>query len=259
MKPFKPTWFPSPISLPEKKSGKFEILHRILTDKTPLIGMRQAFMRGTRPIMCNIETPLRIHELKENGNVWMTDLPEELNQIAQMLHEVKPKGRVLIGGLGLGICAKMVAALPEVTTVDIVELNEDVINLAFKNFDLAIEKKMCCTKDDILRYIREVGPEYDYYLLDTWAGTGESTWWEDVMPLRRTIRNRFFTRPKIHCWAEDIMTGQITQAIGMGQRNWKYKGLPEYMTQREIKEFVTDVGLLSWEAKYGKLYPKEER
>ena len=94
-------------------------------------------------------------------------------------------------------------------------------------------------------------PCYDCYLLDTWQGTNEGTWWREVMPQRRAIRNRFGTAPAIHCWAEDIMLGQIMRTLQIGKPHWYYEHLPLPMSARDAKQFVTKVGLPAWEKKYG--------
>jgi hypothetical protein len=213
--------------------------------------MRQALLRGIRPVSVRLNAPLKYHELSEEDHgVWMTDLPEELNQIAEMIWNVEPEGRVLVGGLGLGIVAKMVSEMEHVSDVVVVEKDQDVIRLCAdkRAYDVVCE--------DIAYYLKNHDRAFDSYLLDTWAGTNEGTWWDEVFPLRRTIRNRFGRNPVIHCWAEDIMLGQVRTAIALGQRNWKYEGLPGKMTPRERERFLADVGLPSWEKKYGHLYPK---
>ena len=43
-----PTWFASPIKLPARKSGSVQVKHRKVTESTPVIGQRQALMRGVR-------------------------------------------------------------------------------------------------------------------------------------------------------------------------------------------------------------------
>ena len=60
----------------------------------------------------------------------MTDLPEELNQIEEMLYHVKPQGRVLVGGLGLGIVAKRLTEIIGVKQVVVVEKAKEIINSA---------------------------------------------------------------------------------------------------------------------------------
>jgi len=224
-----------------------KIRHRILPagSEVRIIGQRQAILRGIPPVVAELERATRIHELVEDGvGIWMTDLPEELNQIAEMLYAVDPRGRVLVGGLGLGILAKTVAARRGVTDVLVVEHSADVITLC-KSRGYRIQK------DDIAAFLRYHVEPFDYYLLDTWAGTNEGTWWETVMPLIRIIRNRFGRKPVIHCWAEDIMAGQVFRTMVTQPPHWYYKALPMPMNKTAAARFLRDVGLPEWENEFG--------
>lgn len=244
---YKPAWYPSPISLPEGKSGKLQLRHKTIMGETPVIGWRQAYARGICP--CSAKLPpegLKIHVLEEKGKgTWMTDLPEELNQIAELLQFLRPRGRVCIGGLGLGILAKCVAQLVRVTDVVVVERNKDVIKLCQ-------DKAAAYTvvNDDIVHYLKTHKQPFDFYLLDTWQGTNEMTYWGQVFPQRRIIRNRFGVRPKIWCWAEDIMWGQVLTALMHRCGHWHYEKLTN-MPADEALWFLKNVGSKTWEKRYG--------
>ncbi len=247
MTPYTPTWFPSPIKLPARRSGRMKIRHRMIQpgQSVPIVGMRQALTRKITPVSGRVEKAIRVHELVEDGHgIWMTDLPEELNQIAEMLYNVNPRGRVLVGGLGLGILAATVAAHPGVTSVTVIERSAEVIELCQQPGYTVVQK-------DIKTYLELSAQPVDYYLLDTWTATSEGTWWADVMPLRRIIRQRWGRKPVIHCWAEDIMLGQILGTLTTGVPHWYYKALPLPMSTAEARRFVTNVGLPGWERKYG--------
>jgi hypothetical protein len=251
---YKAAWYASPINLPEKVIGKFSIQHRVITGETPIIGARQALLRGLTPVSAALKNPLRIHELHEEGlGLWMTDLPEELNQIAEMLQTVKPRGHVLIGGHGLGIVAKALLSRLGVSSVTVVERSWEVISLC-----RAPGYTVFCS--DIVKAIQESDRCFDYYLLDTWCGTSETTWWTEVLPLRRIIRQRWGRKPKIHCWAEDIMWGQVGQALlRPNARHWRHKYLPTVMSAAEVTRFQTDAGLPTWEKRYAEKLDKANR
>lgn len=253
-------WYHSPIDLPVQGVGNMQIRHRIIPkgEEIPIVGLRQAITRGIRPIVGTTEKPLVIHELVEGRgsdvSLWMTDLPEELNQIAEMLYNVDPSGRVLVGGLGLGILARTVAQRDGVTDVVVVERSTDVIKLcAPPNSDgadgLATFKAV---QSDIYKYLRTTKEKFDYYLLDTWTGTSESTWWTEVLPLRRVIRKRWGISPEIHGWAEDIMWGQIYRSLTGKPPHWHYTYLPVPMSHDEAVAFLNMAGSSWWEKQYGK-------
>jgi len=245
-----PAWYPSPINLPEATSGKVSIKHVMVEKETPIIGHRQAYLRGIRPVKAILKEPLRIHQLIEKGHgLWMTDLPEELNQIQEMLAAVKPKGHVLVGGLGLGLVSMYLPNVSKVASITVVEKSKDVIKLIKPHLHPGIK----VFQSDILEYIKKATmAEYDHYLLDTWCGTNEGTWWDDVLPLRRAIRSRWGNKPKIHCWAEDIMWGQIKRKLmDTWPPHWHYVKEIMALNSRQAEAFLRDAGLPTWEATYG--------
>jgi hypothetical protein len=73
------------------------------------------------------------------------------------------------------------------------------------------------------------------------------------MPLRRIIRNRWGRTPIIHCWAEDIMLGQIVRTLTMTQPHWHYEKLPVPMPLTVARSFARNIGLPTWEKRYGHL------
>jgi len=244
---YKPSWYKSPINLPRGRSGKMMVRHRIIPvgSEVRIVGMRQAMLRGMVPVSARLDDSLKVHELvEEDVGVWMSDLPEELNQIAELLATVKPRGRVLVGGLGLGILAKAVSERLGVDDVFVVEHSPDVIKLC-RAPGYRVQE------DDIGAFLRWHVEPFDFYLLDTWQGTNEGTWWDTVLPLRRTIRNRWGRKPVVHCWAEDIMLGQVFGSLVTKPPHWYYRELQMPMSKTEARRFVSDVGLPAWERKFG--------
>ncbi len=142
-------WYASPIDLPEATSGKVQVRHRTIPvgNRVDIVGMRQAFLRGLRPASGIVKAPLRIHELVHSDHgMWMTDLPEELNQIAELMCTVQPQGKILVGGLGLGILAYTLTLRPGVTDVLVVERDKHVVKLCARpGYQVAIS--------DIVRYL----------------------------------------------------------------------------------------------------------
>lgn len=241
----KPEFYRSPIDLSEGRSGVVSIQHRLLAGTAPIIGTRQAFLRGCWPVCAVLNDPLRVHDLLEDDQgVWMSDTPEELNQIAEALHVVRPAGTVLVGGLGLGVMATTLVALSFVERVVVVERSADVIALcAGSGYEVV--------HADLREYLLTCPEPFDFWMLDTWRGTSETTWWEEVLPLRRIIANRF-GRQQVHCWAEDIMLGQVVPAAACGAGfNWYYKAIPHNPAPDQLRRFFRDIGLPTWERRHG--------
>lgn len=271
------SWYKSPIDLPERTIGKFSVKHRVVTGKTPVVGTRQAYTRGITQLNAKLDEPLLIHELhEEEHGLWMTDLPEELNQIEEMLYNIKPQGEVLVGGLGLGIVAKRLTEIVGIKSVTVVEKSQAVLKLCANG----AYNTVCADIQAFLEGNSALHQNpFDFYLLDTWGSTNESTWWGTVMPLRRAIRNRWGSKPVVHCWAEDIMLGQVKRSLVIDQikrdmlllhnaesgkkkltlqdcRTWFYKYFPVDMTPAQADWFLTHIGETSWEKKYGTMIDK---
>lgn len=192
-KKYRAELFRSPIRIPEGSSGKVRVAHRSIPkgESVPVVGIRQAITRGVRPVSTRLVDPLIYHELShEDHGTWMTDLPEELNQIGELLHDVEPSGRVLVGGLGLGILASTLAARDDVSIVTVVEIDPDVVALCSRpGYEVVVS--------DVARFLKKTPRAFDYYLLDTWQTTNEGAWWSTVMPLRRLM---------VRCRASQVST-----------------------------------------------------
>jgi len=244
------SWYASPIQLPARKHGNVEVRHRTIPvgEEVQIVGIRQAITRGVRQVSGITQEPLLVHELVEGKTLWMTDLPEELNQIAELLYCLEPEGKVLVGGLGLGILTTAVARFPGVMSVTTVERSASIIHLCSPH-----HPNVTVRHGDIADYLKTTKTKYDYILLDTWCGTSEGTWWTDVMPLKRIVRNRWGKRPYLHCWAEDIMEGQIYRSMTNPHTrpHWYYKYLPIPMPESMAQLFLTGVGLPEWEQAFG--------
>lgn len=73
------------------------------------------------------EADLPITELSIEGKVWMVDDPPHWWAILRMAPKLR--GRVLVGGMGLGLIAHALVSNPDVDEVVVVERNSDVITL----------------------------------------------------------------------------------------------------------------------------------
>jgi hypothetical protein len=266
-----PQLYASPISLPEGRSGRFAVKYNYFKPgEVAVVSLREALLTGRKPVSVKLPVPLRVHELVERRGgdtegVWMSDEPLELRQAADWILGVQPRGKVLVGGLGLGIVATWLAERKGITDVVVVEREQDVINLVQPH-----QRGYTVLHSCIFEFLKTT-PRWwwDFAFLDTWQGTNEATWWDTVMPLRRIIGNRF-GKKRVHCWAEDMMLGQVRRAFLLGNRSfmeqlhtvdkaapvegpfrhWYYEGFPEEMTQEEVTDFVTNVGLPAWEARW---------
>jgi hypothetical protein len=200
---------------PEGTSGDFSIKHTHIPagDSIPIISMRNALLMNQQPANLVLTHPHTIRYLKENDDVWMSDTPQEVYQMRDVIRQAH--GHVLIGGLGLGVVHHLVGKLcKDVRTVTTVECERDVLELVRPHvINPKVDKAIL--RGDLFQFLenlKEDKTKYDFAFFDIWAGTGEYTWVEYVVPLRRLCR-RQIPQGQILCWNEDEMKGQLRDAL----------------------------------------------
>jgi len=114
--------------------------------------------------LLKVTKPITITELRINGKVVMLDDP--MQWIAMKRLAEACKGRVLIGGLGLGLILHHLVGNKRVKSIDVVEINKDVIDL-IKPF-LPDDDRVKIHHDDVLSY-KWVHGNFDTIVLDLWV------------------------------------------------------------------------------------------
>ena len=107
--------------------------------------------------------------LKENGRIWMSLIPHEINTMKEIF--ARFKGQVLLYGLGLGYAAFEAARKKEVTRVVVIEKDRRVIDLFKKRLlPLFINKnKVEIIEGDAILYAHAHKDEkYDICFADLW-------------------------------------------------------------------------------------------
>lgn len=106
----------------------------------------------------------------ENNREWMLITPNEIETMEKAVK--KAKGEVLTYGLGLGYYAYMVSQKEDVTSLAIVEKDENVINLFVKYILPQFENKNKITiiKEDAFKYAKDQMHKaiYDFVFVDIW-------------------------------------------------------------------------------------------
>lgn len=115
------------VNVPEGKSGKWEV-SKFTVPKNDIRAISYA-LHG-RPVPAGTYTRLTV-EGALDGPI-MSDTPAEVRDHLYFIH--KATGRCLLNGLGLGVVLKAILAKPEITHVDVVELEKDVINLVWPTY-----------------------------------------------------------------------------------------------------------------------------
>jgi hypothetical protein len=119
--------------LPTGSEGPYEVRRFEITKKgaeefnAQMAQSENAWAR-TRQVFPGIHTGL--FEPQMGVDPWMSDTPAEvLDHYDVMIQIMQRGGRVLINGLGLGMITAFALRLPNVTHVDVVELQDDIIKL----------------------------------------------------------------------------------------------------------------------------------
>ena len=147
--------------------------------------------------------------LRENGQVWMTVTPNEINTIRPAIAE--SRGKVLTYGLGLGYYAFHCLLKPEVTSVTVVEKSAQVIEV-FRRLLLPHfphPEKLRIIQADAFDYAANTAPGegYDVVFTDIWRDVA------DGLPLYRHMkaihdacpgpRFLYWMEPTLRCYCDD--------------------------------------------------------
>lgn len=200
------------LDIPEQKIGSFEIRHTIYNAgrRIPVTSFRTRMYGGhyAKDLVYDHET--RWHELLEDGGVWTSDFPIEQFQQRQSLRGFR--GRVLIGGLGLGVVVQMLRRYKSVSQIDVVEKSLEVCQMVQPYVS---DERTRFFRTDLYDFLRErqdwKKPLWDYAFFDTWTSDGEFTFYKEVIPLRKLASP--LVKNNITCWNEDVMKGQIQRSL----------------------------------------------
>ena len=118
--------------------------------------------RSGRIIMgeCAFDYPLVA--LVEGDKIWMSDSPLEVESALGAVELAK--GSCLVSGLGIGLLPTLIK--DEAKTIDIVELNKDVIDLIYPQIQC---EKTRIIQDDIFHYLDTTDKKYDFIHIDIWG------------------------------------------------------------------------------------------
>lgn len=159
------------VDLPEGTSGNVTIEKFEITEHEARMGFIMGSGRGRT-------TSGTYTKLLRNGALWMSDTGDEKSdhiEALQAMQALEPGGRVLIGGLGLGMVLRAVITATEVSHIDVVEIDPHVVRLVSQTYyDLAAEhgKTITIHEGDLWDRQGLFGkPEknhWDYAWMDIW-------------------------------------------------------------------------------------------
>ena len=205
------------LSIPAGLSGAFAVEHveQPTGHVFRLANARTAILGGHVGGKVVYDRPTTWRRLTESGVVWMSDYPIEQAQHDRELATIR-RGRVLVGGLGLGYAATVLARRPGVAEVVVVEKSPEVVELVAPHLvqdDSAARRKLTVVRADLFEYLGDLPARirFEHAFYDIWASDGEATFFEVVVPLLRLSRGRVRRTPA--CWNESVMRGQLYDSI----------------------------------------------
>ena len=139
--------------------------------------------------------------IREDGRVWMTVTPNEINTIQPAVQE--SCGKVLTYGLGLGYYAFHCLLKPEVSSVTVVEKNPQVIDV-FRRLLLPFfprREALRIVEADAFDYAASVMPDekYDTVFTDLWHDVA------DGLPLYQRMKALEAPGPRYLYWIEKTL------------------------------------------------------
>lgn len=139
--------------------------------------------------------------IREDGRVWMTITPNEINTIQPAVQE--SHGKVLTYGLGLGYYAFHCLLKPGVSNVTVVEKNPQVIDI-FRRLLLPFfprQQDLRIIEADAFEYAADVmpGEKYDTVFTDLWHDVA------DGLPMYRQMKALEIPGPNYLYWIEKTL------------------------------------------------------
>lgn len=175
--------------LKDGRVGNFELSHFKITEND----FRARFREG---IPCG--------EYVRLANGWdcvMSNTPMEKRTNADFVHNAH--GKVLIGGLGIGLILLAIQDKPEVTNITVVEKHIEVIELIKEQLPLNEKVEIVCA--DVFDYKPLF--KYNTIYMDIWSNINSAIYEEEMKPLIKRYRRYLVSKQQdgkrcIDCWAK---------------------------------------------------------
>lgn len=140
------------------------------------------------------ETEFKYPAVSQNGRVWMSVTPNEINTMHKPIKNAC--GNVLTFGLGLGYFAYMCSLKKQVDSVTIVETDQTVIDLFTKYIlpQFEFKDKIKIINQDAYKFLKSMDDStYDYAFVDIYhdAGDGIKVYEKFNKYMKNFIKTRF--------------------------------------------------------------------
>ena len=110
-------------------------------------------------------------------------------------------GRVLIGGLGIGLTLLPIMEKEDVSEITVVEYNKDVIDLIKPQ--LQLNSKVKIVQGDVFNYVPSRA--FNTIYMDIWSSVNSEVYFDEMEPLLDYYQNFLDEEDEntfLHCWCE---------------------------------------------------------
>lgn len=188
------------VDVPEGGCGSVAVER--FTVERDLANLRLAFDGGRDCI------PGTYTRLLRNGLLWMSDTTAERRDHIDAAIQIGDRGgRVLIGGLGLGMILRVALLTPEVTHVDVVEIDPDVVGAVGPHYqEMAAERGVSLTihAADVFTIRWPPNTRWDVAWFDIWPELCTDDL-DEMAKLRRSYGRR---ANWCECWGRYLLLSQ---------------------------------------------------
>ncbi len=197
------------VKIPETTRGKWKLKEEYLAPFEPFVCRDMQILPDGRmlPQLAFFTERYTFPAVLENGREWMTLLPNETVTTKPAIDAAR--GRVLTFGMGLGYFAFHAASKPEVTSVTVVDISEDVLalfrELVLPQIPNAHKIQLVC-RDAFDFAEQDMAGNFDFVFADIWhdAGDGIEPYlrmkeWEARFP---DIRFSYWLEDTLRCYID---------------------------------------------------------
>lgn len=175
--------------LEDKKVGDFELSHFEIGEKDFIAMYRMGISAG------------RYVKLSHNGECVMSDTDTEKRTNSSFV--INAHGKVLIGGLGIGLILLAIQDKEEVWHITVVEKNKEVIELV--GSQLPLNSKVHIVHDDVFEYKPLF--KYNTIYMDIWNYINSDVYEREMKPLISRYRRYLIPKSEdenryIDCWCK---------------------------------------------------------
>lgn len=190
---------PSVPDLPEGESDGWSLKRFEIEDdvRMRLANMRMA-MKGVGDRMVIPGTYTRLFR---GDTLVMSDTPAEKSDHVSFV--IQSRGRVLIGGLGMGMVLNAVARREVVEHVTVIELEDGPINLVWDFYKERYGDKIDLIQADVREW-KSPGQRWDCVWMDIWDDICADDWDEHKLLKRRYAQKADYVDTWVHDLVQDL-------------------------------------------------------